>query len=289
MSRRTTSRSAPPTFEVRELDASDRPAALALCGTDPVGSILAAVRIAELGPRLHWGPTCYGAYSHARLVALLWAGGNLVPVSPSGAGVADLASTLVRNRRRFSSVVGPAPAVDALWRVLAPVAPVPRQVRRQPSLAISDPPAIAGDARVRLAREEDLPLVLPASVAMFTEEYGYPPTSAGDAYARRVRELVAARRSFVIIEEGPHGPQVLFKADIGAFALGVAQVQGVWVAPTERGAGLGARATAAVVNHAFGMGARTVSLYVNDYNAPARRAYDHVGFTQVGEYATIVL
>jgi predicted GNAT family acetyltransferase len=30
-----------------------------------------------------------------------------------------------------------------------------------------------------------------------------------------------------------------------------------------------------------------VSLYVNDYNRPARATYDRVGFTQVGEFATI--
>jgi predicted GNAT family acetyltransferase len=31
----------------------------------------------------------------------------------------------------------------------------------------------------------------------------------------------------------------------------------------------------------------TVSLYVNDYNLPARATYAKVGFTQVGEFATV--
>ncbi|HZA30090.1 MAG TPA: DUF4081 domain-containing protein, partial [Propionibacteriaceae bacterium] len=31
----------------------------------------------------------------------------------------------------------------------------------------------------------------------------------------------------------------------------------------------------------------TVSLYVNDYNLPARAMYDRVGFAEVGEFATV--
>ena len=31
----------------------------------------------------------------------------------------------------------------------------------------------------------------------------------------------------------------------------------------------------------------TVSLYVNDYNLPARATYARVGFEEVGEFATV--
>jgi predicted GNAT family acetyltransferase len=34
--------------------------------------------------------------------------------------------------------------------------------------------------------------------------------------------------------------------------------------------------------------APAVSLYVNDFNAPARRAYERVGFSQVGTFASIL-
>jgi predicted GNAT family acetyltransferase len=33
---------------------------------------------------------------------------------------------------------------------------------------------------------------------------------------------------------------------------------------------------------------RSASLYVNGYNTPARAAYKRVGFTQVGQYATVL-
>jgi predicted GNAT family acetyltransferase len=34
--------------------------------------------------------------------------------------------------------------------------------------------------------------------------------------------------------------------------------------------------------------APVVSLYVNDFNTPARRAYERVGFTQVGTFTSVL-
>jgi uncharacterized protein len=51
---------------------------------------------------------------------------------------------------------------------------------------------------------------------------------------------------------------------------------------------LGAAGTAAVTNVIVSSG-RVASLYVNDYNLPARHTYRRVGFTQVATFATILL
>jgi predicted GNAT family acetyltransferase len=80
---------------------------------------------------------------------------------------------------------------------------------------------------------------------------------------------------------------VLFKADLGSVSGSVCQVQGVWLEPELRGQGLAAprdgyrRAAGRVPV------VPTVSLYVNDYNLPARATYAKVGFTEVGEFATV--
>ncbi|WP_415803386.1 GNAT family N-acetyltransferase, partial [Isoptericola cucumis] len=84
------------------------------------------------------------------------------------------------------------------------------------------------------------------------------------------------------------GPLVAFKAELGAVAGGVAQVQGVWVAPALRGRGLAAPGMAAVVTAARRDVAPVVSLYVNAYNAPALATYRRVGFEQVGTFATVL-
>ena len=67
-----------------------------------------------------------------------------------------------------------------------------------------------------------------------------------------------------------------------------AQVQGVWVHPDYRGQGLAVAGMAAVVRDALRRVAPTVSLYVNDYNAAARRVYARCGFTQVDTFATVL-
>jgi predicted GNAT family acetyltransferase len=66
------------------------------------------------------------------------------------------------------------------------------------------------------------------------------------------------------------------------------QIQGVWVAPAYRGRGVGTVGTAAVVEYARKTIAPVVSLYVNDFNAPARAAYRRVGFQEVGRYASVL-
>jgi predicted GNAT family acetyltransferase len=129
-------------------------------------------------------------------------------------------------------------------------------------------------------------VLLPASVAMFTEEVGVSPVGpdGGSGYRARVAELIGAGRAFARIENG----QVMFKAEIGAVTRQVCQVQGVWVRPELRGRGLAGAGMAAVVQEALHSVAPVVSLYVNDFNAPARAVYRRVGFTETATLMSIL-
>ena len=80
-----------------------------------------------------------------------------------------------------------------------------------------------------------------------------------------------------------------FKADIGAYAGGIAQIQGVWVLPELRGQGIAAPCMASVARMVQARLGATVHLYVNDFNLCAVRAYEKAGFIHVGDYATIML
>ena len=121
---------------------------------------------------------------------------------------------------------------------------------------------------------------------MFTEEVGVSPlrVDGGAGYRARVAELVRAGQSLAWFD----GDRVLFKAEIGAVSRAACQVQGVWVAPSHRGRGIGTAGTAAVVEYARTAIAPVVSLYVNDFNAAARAAYRRVGFREVGRYASVL-
>jgi predicted GNAT family acetyltransferase len=225
-----------------------------------------------------------------------WSGANLVPVVPPGLSdgeaddaVAAFAGMARRQGRRSSSIVGERSAALRLWEHLEPVWPPAREVRAdQPSLAIDRDPDLEPEPRVRRSTLEDLDVVLPACVRMFTEEVGYSPVaSAGGAYEMRVRSLVAEGRSFVQTARDD-GAVVVFKAELGAVAGRVAQVQGVWVDPAYRRRGLAAPGMAAVVRATRRDVAPVVSLYVNSYNAPALATYRRVGFERVGTYATVL-
>ena len=155
----------------------------------------------------------------------------------------------------------------------------------QPLLAIDRDPLPVPHPGVRVARPEDLPAVLPASAAMFEEEVGYSPYTGGDrGYRDRVATLVDAGRCLVLTDDRG---RVVFKADLGSVAGGVAQVQGVWVDPAHRGRGLAVPCMAAAVRLAR-RSTPVVSLYVNDFNGPARAAYARVGFREVGLFASVL-
>ena len=153
-------------------------------------------------------------------------------------------------------------------------------------MAIASDPLVDPDPDVRLVRPGEVGILLPASVAMFTEEVGVSPIGAdgGAAYRARVSELVAGGRSLAKIEDG----KVVFKAEIGAVTPQACQVQGVWVPPELRGRGHAKRGMAAVVAFARRSLAPVVSLYVNDFNTPARAAYRGVGFTEIGTFMSVL-
>lgn len=279
----------------RVLGDVDLTAALAVCARDAVGSVLATARLEQaVGRSLRAaGGTLWGYEEGGELLAVCYAGANMVPVVPVDdpqvvSRALDAFASLARGQgRRCSSIVGPAEAVLGLWGRLRYFWPAAREVREdQPSMVIEHAPLITADSRVRRSRPEEFDIVLPACVRMFTEEVGYSPVSGpGGPYETRVHSLIAQGRSFVRVDQPG---DVVFKAELGAVAGGVAQVQGVWVTPDRRGERLSEAGMAAVVQIARGEVAPLVSLYVNSYNARALATYRAVGFRQVGTYATVL-
>lgn len=276
--------------EVRTLDDADLDDAWRLLSRDPVAHVFVAARVSAYGlDAWRLGCPVLGHFRDGELVAMCHSGSNLVPVE---ADAEALAAFVVQGSgvRRCSSIVGPADQALALWE-LSSVRwgqswSQVREVRRsQPMLAISQEPQGPLDERVTAIGPQHLDAYFEAAVQMYTEEVGVSPLVGGDRgpYLSYVRRLIQQRRAFGIVQGG----RVIFKADIGSSAQGVAQVQGVWLDPELRGRGLAAPAMAAVVRLAREQ-ADTISLYVNSFNAPARATYARVGFRQVGMFATVL-
>jgi len=273
---------------VRALTTADRDQALEVCARDTRTNVFVAARILE-GALVASPGALLGYADGSGLQAICWASANLVPVGCDVIALEAFASKLDRWRRHCSSVFGPADMVLPLWAELRPAWGGPREVRKhQPVMATAGPvpPDVPHDHEVRRARFDEVDLVLPAAAAMFTEEIGYPPYwGSKHVYRQGIASLIRQGHTFVRVDDG----EVVFKADVGSVALGVAQIQGVWVAPRWRGQGIAGPAMAAVVEQVRAEIAEVVTLYVNDFNTPARAAYARVGFTEIGSFATVLM
>lgn len=276
------------TSALRVLGAADLPEVEALLAVDPVTDVFVSSRVAALGVEsARLGGEMWGHVVDGRIEALCHSGANLVPVQAGPAAVHAFADRARRQGRRCASIVGERAAVAAMWAALEPSWGPARDVRpNQPLMAIDHAPDVAPDPLVRRVRDEELDILVPACVAMFTEEVGVSPVSAdgGALYRTRIAELVRGGRSFARIEDG----RVVFKAEVGAVTADACQLQGVWVPPELRGQGRSAPGMAAVVAAALADIAPVVSLYVNDYNDAARATYRRVGFSDHATFMSVL-
>ena len=273
---------------IRLLDERDRGAVLAICDRDPVANVFVSSRVRALGlepGRL--GAQMWGHAPGGHLESLCYFGANLVPVAATPDAVAAFADRALRQGRRCSSVVGPAEDIQALWALLRPQWGPAREIRPvQPVMVISGPPLVPPDPLVRQVLPDEIDILWPACVAMFTEEVGVSPLTGdgGASYRARLAQLIRAGRAFARIEAG----RVIFKAEVGAVTPQACQIQGVWVRPEYRGQGLAAPGMAAVVVEAAKSLAPLVTLYVNEFNQSARAAYLRTGFTEVGRFMSVL-
>jgi uncharacterized protein len=276
------------TVPVRLLGDSDVAEVERLLDREPYAGAQVAERI-NAGRAAWWRHEArlFGYRPSRRLEAMCWVGANLVPVGAPTIAATAFAELVAREQRGCSSIVGTSESVLTMWEQLAPRWGPARDIRGcQPLLATGRPAdAVQPDPQVRRVRRDEVRALYPAAVAMYTEEVGVPPAGEGDlSYRERVVDLVRAGRAYARFVDGA----VVFKAEVAVVTRHTAQIQGVWVDPQWRGRGIATAGMAAVVKDVLRRMAPTVSLYVNDYNEPARRAYARCGFRQVGTFATVL-
>lgn len=277
------------TAQVRSLTVRDAAEVERLLRASPAGHCFIASRLEAAGGDLaRLGFEAWGYEVEGRITSALFLGANVVPVATDDAARAAFAARLRLSGRRGSSLVGFADEVLDLWRLIEPSWGPAREVRpAQPLLTIDHPCTEAADPDVRLVRPHEMEILLPACIAMFTEEVGVSPVAGGthSAYRARIAELIREGRALARID----GNRVVFKAEIGAVSSEACQVQGVWVDPALRGRGLAVPGMAAVIDYALAHLAPVVSLYVNDFNSAARATYARVGMVESGRFATVLL
>lgn len=274
---------------IRPLGPPDLAEFLELTGRDPVVNVFAEYRARTTSLEPRWlGGEVWGRFVGGELVAACHVGANLVPIGASQDDATAFGERALARGRTVSTIVGPHDAVRSFWHTVAGSWGQPRDARwQQPHMQLDHDPLVTPDPLVRRTTRADLAEVYPACVAMYTEEVGVSPEQGGgaDLYRARVVQLMARGWSFARFDEDG---RLLFKAEVACASPVAAQIQGVYVVPDERGRGLASAGMAAVAQIVRQEIAPTVSLYVNEWNTPARRAYEHVGFVETARFSTVM-
>lgn len=276
----------------RVLDDSSLSAVRGLLARDVAAHCVLASRV-EMARSLEparLGGQVWTSSTGSELTSACFVGGTVMPIG-SGVegrgGAADIGARLGDQLRACSSIVGTADNVLALWSTAQFGWGPARLIRdEQPLMMSVDPPPLAlADPQVRVLRAAQADAIVPAAAAMFTEELKASPfgRDGGAGFRNRIRSLAAAGRILARFDDG----EAIFKAEIGSVSAGACQIQGVWVRPDLRGQGIGTAAMASVLRYALTL-APIATLYVNDFNAPARAVYSRLGMRQVGTFATVL-
>lgn len=144
---------------------------------------------------------------------------------------------------------------------------------------------MAPEPGLRAATEEDVPLLMEVNAGMVCEEGGANPLERDpEGFRRRLSERVARRRVWLL----RRGGRLVFKTDVLADTPEAVYIEGVYVAPEERGRGVGARCLARLGGILLER-AGAVCLTVNESNRAALSLYSKLGYELHSDYATVYL
>lgn len=199
-------------------------------------------------------------------------------------GLTDTAIALIADRiltrmLPVRAIISPASLVESLWNHLRTRLDPPTVVRlNQPIYAIKRRFDYPDLHESRYAAMRDLDQLVPACAAMHREEVGIDPLER-DAigYRERIRELVEKKRSVVRMVDD----RIATKCEYSAVTDEAVQLMGVWTDPRHRRRGLSRALLSEVCGHLFRRG-KVVTLFVNDFNEPAIRLYESLGFRRIG-------
>lgn len=193
--------------------------------------------------------------------------------------IALVADRILTRMLPVRAIISPAHLVEKLWIMLRMRLDPPTVVRmNQPIYALRKTLAYPDLTRARYSTVRDLEQLVPACAAMHKEEVGIDPMERDAVgYRERIRELIDKKRSVILVENGV----IVAKCEYSAVTPESVQLMGVWSHPQHRRRGHSRELLGEVCGH-FSRKGKTVTLFVNDFNAPAIALYESLGFKRIG-------
>lgn len=219
---------------VEQLGTQDAEALRALLSKDPVHNLYLLGLLEEFGiaPRGRVPFAFYGRFDNQVLTAAVFVGGDggLVVPSASDATATSVIADALAASLKLRGTVGDKSAVDALVRSLCQGKPRLSRTQRLFSVSADDLGPFTNPL-LRLAREEDLPRLLPLAQGYVREALERDPLSEDPSgYEARVIQRIRQRRTYVLEEAGG----LVFKVDIGSRSQYGAELEGLYTLPAER-------------------------------------------------------
>jgi len=225
-----------------------------------------------------WGVRRDGGW--AGIVYLGGTSGAVLPVGEDPEAMRALGKVAVERihaPRRFQ-IIGARAAVDPFVERFERSGLLPRLDRAQIYMVLEpgDLPPFERLPELRAATREDMALVYESGADLRAEELEEDPREVDPlGYRRRVEDECRDAHTWLWIADGG----LRFRSSVSAVTADSAQVSGVYTPPAHRGRGVARRALAELCTRLFAA-SRTVSLFVNDTNAPALALYRRLGFRE---------
>ena len=183
------------------------------------------------------------------------------------------------------AIVGPSATIREYWHLVRDAHAPARLVReRQPVMAVDRASLRAGasSTNVRRAKESEWQIVARNSAAMISGEIEADARGEMPEFGAGIRRMIQLGLWWV----GERDDRLCFFCNVGAWSGTTAQLQGIWTPPDMRGQRVATEALGAICS-ALLCFVPSLSLYVNEFNVPARALYRRLGFRDVGELQTI--
>ncbi|RYZ35662.1 MAG: DUF4081 domain-containing protein [Myxococcaceae bacterium] len=220
---------------VEQLVPSHTDALRALLAKDAVHNLYLLGLLEEFGiaaPVREAAFSFHGRFDSGVLTAAIFVGGEggLVVPSASDASATGVIADALAASLKLRATVGDKSAVDALVRSLCEGKPRLSRTQRLFSVSADDLGPFTNPT-LRLAREEDVPRLLPLAQGYVREILERDPLAEDPVhYEARLLQRVRQRRTYVLEENGA----LVFKVDIGCRSQFGAELEGMYTLASRR-------------------------------------------------------
>ncbi|MEB3197029.1 MAG: GNAT family N-acetyltransferase [Candidatus Sericytochromatia bacterium] len=258
----------------------------AFLAREPLDTVMLLDRLLEDGLPGRLSQEFMGYRAGDEWLGVAYFSGDIVVYAPDARAIAPLAQYALQRIPLVPRVMGRQETVTHFWEVFCQ-ADRPLQFDRVQWLYSLRREDLVGEAdpRVRLATLQEATEVACLAAAMSVEEIQLDPM--GDfpvAYRRLIEHRIRMQRIWVLEEAG----EIRFQLNLNSLTPQAAQLTGVYTPPQHRGKGYAAAGLAACARAVLAQ-TDALCLLVNDFNTPARRLYEKLGFRQEHAYRAIFM